>query len=107
MSDYKPHPLRVQRRRTKGAKLPPRTCCVTRPGKWGNPYESAEKFRVMLEAILGISGQSQFHETDLSALVHMATIARDINQLRGFNLACFCPLDRPCHVDVLAEWANR
>ena len=107
MSDYKPHPLRVQRRRTKGFKLPPGTCCVTRPGKWGNPYDTAEKFREVLEAILGVSGQSQFHETDLNALSNMVAIARDIKKLRGFKLACFCDLDKPCHADILAEHANK
>lgn len=27
--------------------------------------------------------------------------------LRGFNFACWCPLDQPCHADVLLEIANR
>ena len=27
-------------------------------------------------------------------------------ELRGKNLACFCPLDQPCHADVLLELAN-
>ena len=27
--------------------------------------------------------------------------------LRGKNLSCWCPLDRPCHADVLLELANR
>lgn len=27
-------------------------------------------------------------------------------ELRGKNLACWCPLDRPCHADVLLELAN-
>ena len=27
--------------------------------------------------------------------------------LRGKNLACFCPLDKPCHADVLLEIANK
>ena len=27
-------------------------------------------------------------------------------QLRGKNLACWCPLDQPCHADVLLEVAN-
>lgn len=26
--------------------------------------------------------------------------------LRGKNLACWCPLDQPCHADVLLEIAN-
>lgn len=31
----------------------------------------------------------------------------DVSALRGRNLACFCPLDQPCHADVLLELANR
>jgi hypothetical protein len=27
-------------------------------------------------------------------------------QLAGKNLACWCPLDQPCHADVLLELAN-
>lgn len=32
-------PVRVQRKRTKGWRLPPNTVSVTRPGKWGNPFD--------------------------------------------------------------------
>lgn len=27
-------------------------------------------------------------------------------ELRGHDLACWCPLDQPCHADVLLELAN-
>jgi hypothetical protein len=27
-------------------------------------------------------------------------------ELRGKNLACWCPLNKPCHADVLLEIAN-
>jgi hypothetical protein len=27
-------------------------------------------------------------------------------ELRGWNLACSCPLDMPCHADVLLELVN-
>ncbi len=30
----------------------------------------------------------------------------DFYQLRGKDLACWCPLDQPCHADVLLELAN-
>ncbi|MGW2292282.1 DUF4326 domain-containing protein [Streptomyces phaeochromogenes] len=29
-----------------------------------------------------------------------------VRELRGRDLACGCPLDRPCHVDVLVELAD-
>jgi hypothetical protein len=28
-------------------------------------------------------------------------------ELSGKNLACWCPLDRPCHADVLLAVANK
>lgn len=31
-------PKRIQRKRTKGFRLPPNTVCVTRPGPLGNPW---------------------------------------------------------------------
>lgn len=31
---------------------------------------------------------------------------QDIGELRGKNLACYCPLDQPCHADVLLRLAN-
>lgn len=30
----------------------------------------------------------------------------DVAALRGKDLACWCPLDQPCHADVLLELAN-
>ena len=31
----------------------------------------------------------------------------DLAPLQGHDLACWCPLDQPCHADVLLELANR
>ena len=31
-------PVRTQRRRVKGWRMPPNTVSVTRPGRWGNPF---------------------------------------------------------------------
>ncbi|MCR1785331.1 DUF4326 domain-containing protein [Nocardioides carbamazepini] len=30
----------------------------------------------------------------------------DVHELAGKDLACWCPLDQPCHADVLLEIAN-
>lgn len=30
-----------------------------------------------------------------------------LEPLRGKHLACWCPLDQPCHADVLLEFANQ
>ena len=33
-------------------------------------------------------------------------IVRLRHELAGYDLACWCPLDQPCHADVLLELAN-
>ena len=39
--------------------------------------------------------------------LHRALYRTLIAYLRGKNLACWCPLDQPCHADVLLDLANR
>jgi hypothetical protein len=34
------------------------------------------------------------------------TASDAVTELAGKNLACWCPLDQPCHADVLLELAN-
>jgi hypothetical protein len=36
-----------------------------------------------------------------------AWMRANLHELRGKNLACWCPLGQPCHADVLLELANR
>lgn len=87
-------PQRIQRKRAPGWRMPPNTVSVTRPGKWGNPFTVAKYGR------LGAVAMYRQMMTGRGLLrVH--------HELRGKNLACFCPLDQPCHADVLLELANR
>ena len=104
---YTPHPLRIQRRRTKGYKMPPGAVYVGRPTIWGNPFETASEYRELAEAIAGVSGQSEFHKTDLRSFGVVYNAVQLIEELRGKQLACWCPLDKPCHADILCELANR
>lgn len=102
---YTAHPLRRQRRRTKGFRLPPATCCVTRPGKWGNPFDTADEF----EGAFEMFSQSQEIPDwmDRRKGEQMIDIVANVRQLRGFKLACWCELDQPCHADTLAREANK
>jgi Domain of unknown function (DUF4326) len=34
-------------------------------------------------------------------------LVRAKRELRGFDLGCYCPLDMPCHADVLLELMNQ
>lgn len=97
-------PIRIQRKRTKDWRKPPNTLCVTRPGKFGNPFETAAKFRTWLERL---TDGHPLPATDTPEAKHMLIIAQSLEELRGKNLACFCPIGSPCHADVLIEFANR
>ena len=93
-------PIRIQRQRTKGWKMPANTVYVGRPTKWGNPY--AAKVWGSVERAVGqyrkmLSWPEVEGSQELRAL---------LPELRGKNLACWCPLDQPCHADVLLELAN-
>lgn len=89
-------PKRIQRKRTRGWKMPSNTVYVGRPTRWGNPYKIGTCMipdaRAAVEAF--------------AANLPLGKI-RGIEELRGHDLACWCALDQPCHADVLLELANR
>lgn len=89
-------PQRRQRSRRKGAHLPPGTIVVTRPTKWGNPHPLS----------LGRAEAVRRYREDLLAGRLAISVADVARELRGRDLACYCPLDEPCHADVLLDVAN-
>jgi hypothetical protein len=93
------HPRRILRKRTTGWKMPDNTVYVGRPTMWGNyASDRAGVKRGHLATIL-------FRDW----VVNEASEAwkeRMKIELRGKNLACWCPLDKPCHADVLLDMAN-
>jgi hypothetical protein len=89
-------PRRLQRSRRKGARLPPGTVVVTRPTKWGNPHSLD----------LGRSEAVRRYRHDLLDGRLAITVEQVRSELRGRDLACYCPLEQPCHADVLIEVAN-
>lgn len=136
-------PVRIQRRRVKGWRMPGNTVSVTRPGPFGNPFDLssadhcwtalAHGFRAdrsgRLEASVWLFRQWILHgkavetkgngiyiETEgksepIAVSPRIAapappSIERIKAELRGRNLACWCPPGQPCHADVLLEIAN-
>lgn len=92
-------PKRIQRKRTKGWKMPEGAVYVGRPTKYGNVYQ------IMLGTTRESAVRLYRRHLDLS-LGGMPTLQEIQAELRGKNLACWCPLDQPCHADVLLELAN-
>jgi hypothetical protein len=80
--------------------MPDTTVKVDRSTKWGNPFHqkdqggreaAVEAYRVWVQG-----------ESEEAASVRAAARV----ELRGKSLACWCPLNGPCHADVLLEIAN-
>ncbi len=123
-------PKRIQRKRTKGWRLPENTIVVTRPSRWGNPWRivpvtdhhfpfadaadvthiegnrSAGRFeRITRSPHTGApywaAQMFRQHVGETPGLLEQIRA-----ELRGHDLACWCPLDQPCHADVLLEIAN-
>lgn len=125
-------PQRIQRRRSRGWRMPANTIYVGRPSRWGNPFPYiSRKDPVMYEPEIGVvildamgrhavgcRIQISVHSVQQSiawfrvyaeAMIGMQyRHGRDwLAPLRGKNLSCWCPIDYHCHADVLLELANR
>jgi Domain of unknown function (DUF4326) len=69
---------------------------VTRPTKWGNPHPFS----------LGREEAVRLYRNDLLA-GRLAVNVEDVRrELKGRDLACYCPLGMTCHADVLLQMAN-
>lgn len=112
---------RIQRKRVKGWKMPPKTVYVGRPTKWGNPFilkdaysEAAHDLSSMKikytdpknEGARDWSG----YATELAIINykrylsgHPEIVAAAKIELKGKDLACWCKIGEPCHADVLIE----
>ena len=90
-------PCRVQLSRQKGWRMPENTVKVDRTTRFGNPFKLDEGHAASVAAFRAWLAST-------AAGRALADAARE--ELRGTNLACWCPLDGPCHADVLLEIAN-
>lgn len=106
-------PERIQRKRSKGWKMPPNTVYVGRPGRWGNPWTPFQYWNAGYGGSEAVANQhcvDAFRAWLLGEKhwAHAYPLAKvpDLSELRGKNLACWCPPGLPCHADVLLELAN-
>lgn len=126
-----PVPIRLSRAR--GYRKPEGAAVVTRPGPFGNPFkllppaDAADKsWRI---AFAGSGPNRPDWATEVETGRHASEVEaagaavaacrrwllepaqaklleRGRRELRGKDLACWCPLDQPCHRDVWLELAN-
>jgi hypothetical protein len=116
-------PLRIQRRRVKGWRLPPNAVCVTRPhSAFQNRYRIGTRSNWLGRDVASAQEAVDCFAQIIMAPAHIRAYAREM--LCGKNLACWCrlcprhdarggkPLDErcadcaPCHVDPLGAIAN-
>jgi hypothetical protein len=101
MDKFSIHPVRVQYRRAERLPSPNGllTQYVGRPTWAGNP------FRVGTQEAPTREDAVRQYEAHLAK--HPELVRRIKTELRGMNLACWCPLDgKPCHADVQLRIAN-
>lgn len=115
-------PSRIQRKRARGWRMPQNTIYVGRPTRWGNPWrvdqpEHDHSVSPLQDSKLSAASAVRLYREwievrDWQHKRNGRTHGREpytllIRELlRGKNLACWCPLDQPCHADVLLEIAN-
>ncbi len=101
-------PTRIQRQRTKGWRMPANTVYVGRGTPWGNPFKIGEHVRphYHLKTSLIVADREHAVRLYLRFLPLELRIAAKLH-LCGKTLACWCPLDQPCHAEVLLRITNR
>jgi hypothetical protein len=119
-------PVRLQLRRSRGFDLQAESralnglpaVVVARPSPFGNPFTfeavieeglAADKTEARRIAVARfedwIAGSDRWwHGPESEA--RRAEILRRLPELEGRNLACWCPMNGPCHADALLRLAN-
>lgn len=122
-------PVRIQRKRTKGWKMPPNTIYVGRPTIYGNPFkevgdmiygDASHRRKILSPWIYIDAGPTgdvvELYKDWITGIGDQAILSRvrpcpftieDIKkELGGKNLACFCCLECKCHASVLLKISN-
>lgn len=103
-------PKRIQRKRTKGWRMPDRrhAVFVGRPTIWGNPFDwskmpaaGALARKTVVEVY-----RHWLEHPECYPDVRKPPTTEQIKTLAGLDLVCWCPPDQPCHADVLIGIAN-
>lgn len=98
-------PHRIQLSRRKGWRKPPAAVVVARPRRWGNPHVVGRR----CTPCLGSTHPDRAHAVEAFReylRLNPRIVAEVRRELAGRDLACWCPLNEPCHADVLLAVAN-
>jgi hypothetical protein len=108
--------------------MPENTIYVGRPTRWGNPFKAKRGYEKIalrmyrlyvkgqlskdaMDKILGERKQAYHPDAELAiikwnmdgqVMIHAAR-----KELRGKDVACWCPVGKPCHADILLRIVNK
>lgn len=117
-------PERIQRKRTRGWRMPPDAVYVGRGSKWGNPFvvhsdrmQNGKRYPMTAELSVAsfrsmLAKEGAWFPVPLPwpkgkiPACEPTTIEDVSRELRGKTLVCWCECGAPCHADVLLEIAN-
>jgi hypothetical protein len=103
-------PRRIQLSRRKGWRMPENTVKVDRSTPWGNPFVVGQPGGVYSAKVVSRRHAWQLYSSVAPFNEKLVDAAR--KELRGKNLACWCPLPTEpyepdcCHAAVLLKLAN-
>jgi Domain of unknown function (DUF4326) len=112
-------PTRIQLKRSKGWRMPAGVVKVDRTTIWGNPFRAGLHYDIqhavdLHRQYLGEAVRGELSPKHLRRLQDegcdidkFMEAARRIGELRGKTLACWCPMDSPCHAENLLQLANQ
>jgi hypothetical protein len=98
-------PLRIQRKRTKGWRLPEGAVYIGRPSVWQNPFGPSGS-AASISCDDPIEAVRLHREMVAEECTRRRRVPNYIMALRGKTLACWCREDQPCHGDILLRLAN-
>lgn len=97
-------PVRIQRRRVKGWRMPEGAVYVGRPTMWGNRWKIGTHSNWLGRPVASLQEAVNCYAALMWTEAYHEAWVRE--NLRGKDLVCWCRLDQPCHADVLLEIAN-
>jgi hypothetical protein len=80
--------------------------CYTVPHDWkaGSVAEAVERYA---DFATSREIHDWLHDNFEAYNIYEMSWTQALEYLRGHDLACWCPLDQPCHADVLLDLANQ
>lgn len=91
--------------------MPPGAKYVGRGSFWGNPFRGSKALR-----LYRLLWRRRWKDLEREGIKYgMASLnlvcllfawERRLPELRDLDLVCWCPPERPCHVDILLKKAN-